>query len=143
MSRRRGLGLTEVLVVLAVLAVILAGVTVAGRRSAAMRSLDAGARELEAALKYARQAAPNSGGGRVEFAGEVWRVVLGTRVASEGHLPRDLVLALEPASPPQIEFSSAGSVAAQRTVTLTSGASGATRQIRVHAGTGAVERVGP
>lgn len=143
MSRRRGLGLTEVLVVLAVLAVVLAAVTVAGRRSSAMRSLDAGARELEAALKYARQAAPNSGGGRVEFTGDVWRVVLGSRVASEGRLPRDLALVLDPASPARIEFSSAGSVAAQRTVTLTSAATGATRQIRVHAMTGAVERVGP
>lgn len=143
MRRGRGLGLTEILVVLGVLAVILAGVTVAGRRSSAMRSLDAGARELEAALKYTRQAAPNFGGGRVEFAGDVWRVVLGTRVASQGRLPRDLALVLDPAAPAQIEFSSAGSVAAQRTVTLTSAATGATRRIRVHAGTGAVERVAP
>lgn len=143
MSRREGFSLTELLVVLGILALVLAAVTVVGRRGSATRGLDAGAREVEAALNYARQASPNFGGGRVEFDGLAWRVVLGSRTTSEGRLPRDLAVTLEPASPARVEFSAAGTVATQRTVTLTSATTGESRQVRVHAGTGAVERLSP
>ncbi len=137
----------ELLVVMAILGLLL-GLTVAfGRQALAARTLDATSRELEEALRYARQGAVTSQGGslRVDpaaggFPGS-WKVVLGTQVALEGVLDRDLDLSLVPATPAALVFTSAGTLVEDRTLVLTSAITGGVIRWRLHALTGAAERL--
>lgn len=145
--RRRGFTLTELMVVVALAALILGLVTFAGRRASAARTLDAAAREVEAALKYARQAAPNnSNGAKVVFVAPTdadegtWTVQIGSKVEKRGTLSRDVRLTLSPAAT-EVAFGSSGAPTAQRTVTVNSPVTGGSVSIQVHAVTGAVQRL--
>lgn len=143
---RKGFTTAELLIVLGLGAMLLSLVTVAGRRGLAARALDTGARELEGAVRLARQGAPNSGGAEVRFdlaagPGGAWEVRLGSRTVVRRDLARDLEVTLSPAAPARLQFTSAGTMAADRTLTLASQATGGSVRWRIYASTGAIERI--
>jgi type II secretory pathway pseudopilin PulG len=136
----------ELLVGLAILGILLGLATVGSRQALAARTLDTTGRELEEALRFARQGAQNSQGSTMRFQVPTaglpgnWQVLLWTRVAMEGVLDRDLQLTLEPASPAALEFTAAGTLASDRTLVLTSMVTGRSLRWHVHATTGVAER---
>ena len=67
MRKNRGFTVIELVVALAIGAILLALVTLGGNRALAQRSLNTASMELEGALRNARQAAPNAGGAQVLF----------------------------------------------------------------------------
>ena len=143
---RKGFTTPELLLVLALGAMLLSLVSAVGRRSLAARALDVGARELEGAVRLARQGAPNAGGAEVRFdagpgSGGTWEVRLGPRTVLRRDLARDLDVTLSPASPPRIQFTSAGTMAADRNLTLASRTTGGAVRWRIHASTGSIERL--
>lgn len=142
MSRARGFTIAELLLVLALGALLLALGSAVTRRSLAARTLDVEARELEGAVRLARQGAPNSGGAEVRFQPEgSWEVRLGPRAAARRDLARDLDLALSPASPSRLQFTAAGTLPADRTLVLASRTTGTSVRWRLHASTGSIERL--
>jgi len=136
----------ELLVVLAILGFLLALAGAVGRQALAARTLDATSRELDEALRFARQGAVTSQGGSLRVtrsAGGLtcWQVVLGTRVALEGALDRDLDLGLGPSAAAPVVFTPAGTLVEDRTLVLTSAITGRAVRWRLHASTGAAERL--
>jgi prepilin-type N-terminal cleavage/methylation domain-containing protein len=147
MRKNRGFTVIELVVALAIGAILLALVTLGGNRALAQRSLNTASMELEGALRNARQAAPNAGGAQILFHEATptskanWQVLVGTRLTHQREMDRDLQVTLSPASPQEIEFTGAGTLAADRQITLSSSATGSSVRWKVHASTGAVERL--
>jgi prepilin-type N-terminal cleavage/methylation domain-containing protein len=147
MRKNRGFTVIELVVALAIGAILLALVTLGGNRALAQRSLNTASMELEGALRNARQAAPNAGGAQVLFQEATptskgnWQVLVGTRLTHRREMDRDLQVTLSPPSPSEIEFTGSGTLAADRQVTLSSSATGSSVRWKIHASTGAVERL--
>ncbi len=147
MNQDRGFSVIEIVLATAIGAMFLALVTVGGNRALAQRGLNTASMELEGALRNARQAAPNAGGAQVLFHKATptskgnWQVLVGTRLTHQREMDRDLQITLSPPSPPEIEFTASGTIAADRQVTLISSATGSSVRWQVHASTGAVERL--
>jgi len=147
MRNNQGFTVIELVVALAIGAILLALVTIGGNRALAQRGLNTASMELEGALRNARQAAPNAGGAQVLFQAATptsrgsWQVLIGARLTHQREMDRDLQVTLSPPSPLEIEFTGSGTLAADRQVTLSSSATGSSVRWKIHASTGAVERL--
>ncbi|MGI5843808.1 MAG: prepilin-type N-terminal cleavage/methylation domain-containing protein [Candidatus Xenobium sp.] len=147
MKKNRGFTVIEIVLAIAIGAIILALVTIGGNRALAQRSLNTTSMELEGVLRNARQAAPNAGGAKVLFNQATptskanWQVLLGTRLTNQHEMDRGLQVTLSPSSPQAIEFTGAGTLAEDRQITLSSSTTGSSISWKIYASTGAVERL--
>lgn len=148
MKRDRGFTVIEIMLALLIGSTLLALITIGGNRTLARRGLNTASMELEGALRNARQAAPNAAGGaRILFQEATpttkgsWQVLVGTQTTHQREMDRDLQITLSPPTPAWIEFSGSGTLPADRQVTLSSSATNDSIRWKLHASTGAIERL--
>lgn len=137
-GRLRGYSLVEIVVVMAILAIVLAIGTVLMQRARANRELDASAQELLNAIKYARQMAISQEGTRLAFDATSYRVTSAAgQTLRTAALPRGVVLNV-PAALNPTTFQPSGAASAGGTIAMTSATTGRNAAITLSASTGAV-----